>query len=152
MRSWLLWQYGLNLSTLEGDFFSYSGSLTTPPCNPVVRWIVFKNTIKISEAQAINHHSIINCNECLLVERVPEIEEPTWNGTVEQSQTGPATQWEKSAALPVVAVFLILLYSIHLLETYITLNMEKATDMLYLKRHKICPFFFLVKVFLHGHW
>ena len=33
------------------DFYYYDGSLTTPPCNQAVKWILFKNPITISSEQ-----------------------------------------------------------------------------------------------------
>jgi carbonic anhydrase len=36
----------------EGDkFWNYEGSLTTPPCNETVNWIVFKDPITVSKEQ-----------------------------------------------------------------------------------------------------
>jgi len=34
-----------------GAYYTYLGSLTTPPCNECVIWIVFKDPIEVSPAQ-----------------------------------------------------------------------------------------------------
>lgn len=44
-------------------FYTYKGSLTTPPCSEAVTWIVFPNTIPISLAQvSIKKIFLININ------------------------------------------------------------------------------------------
>ena len=35
----------------EFDFFSYEGSLTTPPCTEGVRFFILKSTVNVSAAQ-----------------------------------------------------------------------------------------------------
>ena len=35
----------------DSEYVNYAGSLTTPTCNEVVRWILFKQPIQISARQ-----------------------------------------------------------------------------------------------------
>lgn len=37
------------------EYFTYHGSLTTPPCSEVVTWIDFKQPISLSHSQVIDN-------------------------------------------------------------------------------------------------
>lgn len=45
--------------TAHGAYFTYSGSLTTPPCNECVIWIVFQDAIEVSQQQVAVSDSLI---------------------------------------------------------------------------------------------
>ncbi len=44
------------------DYYSYSGSLTTPPCTEGVNWMVLEDSVSISQAQLDQFHSVIEFN------------------------------------------------------------------------------------------
>jgi len=41
------------------DYFTYNGSLTTPPCSEGVLWLVLKQTVKASREQVRHFHDIV---------------------------------------------------------------------------------------------
>ncbi|HEY0581337.1 MAG TPA: carbonic anhydrase family protein, partial [Chloroflexota bacterium] len=44
------------------DYYTYSGSLTTPPCSETVRWIVLKQPVQVSRAQIAAFRSVFPNN------------------------------------------------------------------------------------------
>lgn len=51
-----------DLIPLDGHFYAYDGSLTTPPCTEDVTWIVMKQPIEVSREQIDRFVSIIGHN------------------------------------------------------------------------------------------
>ncbi|XP_075432330.1 carbonic anhydrase 12 isoform X2 [Ascaphus truei] len=43
------------------EYYRYKGSLTNPPCNPSVRWTVFRNPVLISEEQLLSLETALYC-------------------------------------------------------------------------------------------
>lgn len=52
----------------KSKFWSYSGSLTTPPCFESVNWIVFKEPIEVSEQQLEQFRQLKTQDRCCLVD------------------------------------------------------------------------------------
>ncbi|MCF8055622.1 MAG: carbonic anhydrase family protein [Desulfocapsa sp.] len=46
----------------EQSYYRFNGSLTTPPCSEGVRWMVMKNPVTVSKAQAEQFNSVIGGN------------------------------------------------------------------------------------------
>jgi len=44
------------------DYFTYSGSLTTPPCTESVRWVVLKQPLQVSKAQIATFRAVFPMN------------------------------------------------------------------------------------------
>ena len=44
------------------DYFTYSGSLTTPPCSESVRWVVLKQPLQISKSQIASFRAVFPMN------------------------------------------------------------------------------------------
>ncbi len=54
--------YGYDILPQEKDYFTFDGSLTTPPCTEGVKWIVLKNTIKASKDQIKDFQELMGNN------------------------------------------------------------------------------------------
>lgn len=51
-----------DLMPTNSSYYTYSGSLTTPPCSEVVTWIVMKTPIEASKAQIDRMHELMHSN------------------------------------------------------------------------------------------
>uniref|UniRef100_A0A915JDX2 carbonic anhydrase n=1 Tax=Romanomermis culicivorax TaxID=13658 RepID=A0A915JDX2_ROMCU len=48
------WRFDELLPRKREGFFSYNGSLTTPPCSEIVRWIILSEPVPISSQQCLS--------------------------------------------------------------------------------------------------
>lgn len=54
--------YGYDILPEEKIYFTFDGSLTTPPCTEGVKWVVLKNTIKASKDQIKDFQELMGNN------------------------------------------------------------------------------------------
>uniref|UniRef100_A0A4W5MM45 protein-tyrosine-phosphatase n=1 Tax=Hucho hucho TaxID=62062 RepID=A0A4W5MM45_9TELE len=72
-------------------YFTYNGSLTTPPCTDTVEWIVFKNTVAISDTQVCVCVCVCVCVFCS--------SEPENVQADPHNQTSLLVMWERPRAV-----------------------------------------------------
>lgn len=53
---------GYELLPLKKDYYTYNGSLTTPPCSEAVRWIVLKTPLKATKSQLDDFKAVLEKN------------------------------------------------------------------------------------------
>jgi len=52
------------------NYFTYTGSLTTPPCSEGVRWIDFKHPVKLSHAQVSYYYKRFEIAFCETISHI----------------------------------------------------------------------------------
>ncbi|AXH09451.1 hypothetical protein CP960_10445 [Malaciobacter halophilus] len=61
--------YGYDILPEDKEYYTFDGSLTTPPCTEGVKWIVFKNPVKASKNQLEDFRTIMKKNNRPLQDR-----------------------------------------------------------------------------------
>ena len=51
-----------DLFSVEESYYTYSGSLTTPPCSEIVTWLVMKTPVEASVSQIQKFHDVLHDN------------------------------------------------------------------------------------------
>ena len=64
-----------------GPYFSYHGSLTTPGCNEVIHWVVFRTPLSIYKRQLRQFRKVFNNKGSRLVDNFRPTQ-PLNNGSV----------------------------------------------------------------------
>jgi len=75
------------LPTVLTSYYTYNGSLTTPPCSEAVTWIDFDNTVKISHAQLQLFRNLVDSEDNKLLNNFRAIQ-PLGDRTVYYSTDG----------------------------------------------------------------
>jgi len=75
------------LPTVLTSYYTYNGSLTTPPCSEAVTWIDFDNTVKISHAQLQLFRNLVDDDDNRLINNFRAIQ-PLGDRTVYYSTDG----------------------------------------------------------------
>jgi carbonic anhydrase len=50
------------LPTGQKDYYTFAGSLTTPPCTEGVKWVILKQTVSISPTQLAQYQAVYTEN------------------------------------------------------------------------------------------
>jgi len=55
---------------LDGEYYTYLGSLTTPPCAETVTWFVMKNPLGITKEQLATHNKVFPSSNARAVQNL----------------------------------------------------------------------------------
>ncbi len=95
-------------NNLNSGYYTYNGSLTTPPCTEGIRWIVLRSTATVRTSDWNDFRSIVGFNARFVLPREPaEDDAPPAIETVTEDVPAEGTYWGAGVAAGVGGVILI---------------------------------------------